>query len=469
MPPASRTASSTLAISLAAPPNWSFAAGDTIIGSVARQLPLVAPEATVTIRLLGRAKVKITVSRGNNRHDVYRSRVNFFTAAPSETQRVVFHGPVHIPQGGDAQSWPFSLAIPTSPMIANLQGLSRECSFLPLSPEEVANHPLPGTFSSSDHGLSTRSECYVEYYLEATMRFAHKGSISVMTATQPVLMRHPSTSLPITDFRLMQKPWPRSVRSYRLIPGQETADLSFKQKSQKFFGSSKVPQFNFKLHVWVPGVLQLDNPMPVPIRLLVEPLPQQTSADIADAVHAVTLNHIKVTVKSDTRVLAPGNWSGSPHDDYHRSSTNLGMETLFARLQEAIKIPSAPGDVPIDIGLLLQLRLTSRGLCTADTLLATAQYLRADFTTYSIRHTNSWKWSISYTIAGDKQKLEFEVPLAILPPPDGRQIEQPEQADQRIAPPAYAPPPFEAIPASDVKKVDAEQIEKKEDVKNAET
>jgi len=465
MPPTIRTSSLALGISLAAPPNWSFAAGDTIIGSVTRQLALVAPEATVTVRLQGRVKVKITVSRGNNRHDVYRSRVNFFTAAAAETQRVVFHGPVHIPQGGEAQSWPFSLTIPTSPMIASAQGLSQECSFLRMTPEEMPKHPLPGTFTSSDHGLSTRSECYVEYYLETTMRFAHKGSISVATATQPIIIRHPSTAQPILDFRPMQKPWPRSVRSYRLIPGQESAELSFKQKSQKFFGSSKVPQFNFKLHVWVPSVVQLDNPLPLPIQLLVEPAAQQTSAEIQDVVQIVTLNHIKVTIKANTQVLAPGNWSGSPHDDNHRSSANLGIELVFARLGEVLTIPSAPGDTPVDIGQRLQLRLTSRGLCAGDKLVSTAQYLRPGFATYSIRHTNSWKWSINYTIAGEKQKLEFEVPIEILHPPDGRQPEQPEPViNEAIAPPAYAPPPFEAAPVTDIKTVEPGPVERKEDV-----
>ncbi|UNI15899.1 hypothetical protein JDV02_002385 [Purpureocillium takamizusanense] len=462
MPPTIRTASPTLAINLAAPPNWSFAADDTIIGSVTRQLALVAPEATVTVRLLGRVKVKITVSRGNNRHDVYRSRVNFFTAAPAETQRVVFHGPVHIPQGGDAQSWPFTLTIPTSPMIANGHGIPPECSFLRLTPEETAKHPLPGTFTSSDHGLSTRSECYVEYYLEATMRFAHKGSFSVATATQPIVIRHPSTALPIVDFHPMQKPWPRSVRSYRLIPGQESADLSFKQKSQKFFGSSKVPQFNFRLHVWVPSIIQLDNPLPLPIQLLVEPAPQQTSAEIKDVVQTVTLNHIKVTVKATTLVLAPGNWSGSPHDDNHRSSANLGIELIFARLGETINIPSAPGDAPIDIGRRLQLRLSSRGLCTGDQLVTTAQYLRPGFVTYNVRHTNSWKWSIQYTIAGEKQKLEFEVPIEILHPPVGRVPQQPTPVEQPVAPPAYAPPPSEAAPLSDIKTAEPGPLQNKE-------
>lgn len=447
MPEAWKSSSAALTIELAAPPNWTFAAGDTVIGSVGRSALLVTPEATVTLRLLGRAKTKIEVSRGNNRHDVYRSRFNFFTSLPpGATRRVVFRGPVHIPEGG-AHSWPFSVAVPSAPWVSPVPGgPAQDSSFLPLTAADIPRHALPGTFRSGDNGFTTSSDCFVEYYLEAALRYSKGSSVEVATATLPLTLRHPSTALPITDFQLQPRGWDKYVRSYLLVPGQETARLSFRQKSQKLFGSSKVPQFQFTVRVAVPSVIQLDNPAPIPVQLLIVPRDGPGSAAKGASSPSVTLNHVKLGLRSETLVVAPGNWGGI-HDDRQSVGRHLALEDAFRGLAEPVVIPS--GDEPVDVGALLQLRLSAGGLYSNNKRLGSVPVIHPGFTTYNIRHRNTLKWTISYTVVGEKQKIEFESAVTILAPaecrqaPGGQPAVSPPQPSSSTSepPPAFRPAP----------------------------
>ena len=449
MPQTWKSSSPALAIELAAPPKCTFAAGDMITGTVCRSAHLVTPEATVTLRLLGRAKTKIEIPRGTYRRDVYRGRFNFFTSIPPEaTQRIVFHGPIHIPEGaaaGDSHSWPFSVVVPSGPWVTpEPAGQVQDSSFLPLTVEDIPRHALPGTFRSSDIAFSTGSECFVEYYLEACLQFSRGKSVEMMTALQPVTLRHQSTTYPITDFQLQSHEWDKCVRSYLLVPGHETGRLSFKQKSQKLFGSSKVPQFQFKVCVAVPGVLQLDNPTPIPIQLLAIPTDDPSTVSKGGSPPIVKLNHIRVSLKSETVILAPGSWSGV-HEDRHSVGRFLGLEDAFEKLPEPVTIPY--GDKPVDVGTLLNLRISAEGLYSHNKRLCPTPVIIPGFTTYNIRHTNFLNWVISYTVAGEKQKIEFKSDVIILAPAESRQAPVgpssplPPQLSPPLSPPTFQPNP----------------------------
>ena len=438
MPQATELSTPALAIELAAPPKWTFAAGDTIIGSVGRSAHLVTPEATVTLRLLGRAKTKIVVS-GSNRRDVYRSRFNFFTSIPPEaTQRVLFHGPVHISEGagaGETPSWPFSVVVPSAPWVSpEAGGLVQDASFLPLTVDDIPRHALPGTFRSGDDGFATSSDCFVEYYLEASLQYSKGKVIDVATATLPITLRHPSTAYPITDFQLQPRGWDKYVRSY-LLDGQEKARLSFKQKSQSFFGSSKVPKFQFTVHVAVPSVLQLDNPTPIPIQLRIIPKSDPSIVTKDMPLPSITLNSIRATLKTETLVLAPSSWR--VHDDRHSVGLFLGLEDAFRKLPEPVIIPS--GDELVDVGALLHLRLSATGLYSHNKRLCAIPWvIIPGFTTYNIRHCNTLKWHISYTVVEEKQKIEFESAVTILPPAECKQV-HPTGPSRSSSPPQPSP------------------------------
>ncbi|KYK54238.1 hypothetical protein DCS_06195 [Drechmeria coniospora] len=430
MPERTEVATARLAIHLAAPPNWSFVGGDTIIGTVVRQSHLVCADATVAIKLVGRAKSKIVVHQNNNRYE-YRGRFHFFGgAAAADVERTIHRGPIHVPPGGDALAWPFSIKIPTSPMMSPVSGSMRRCSLLPMTAEDLARHMLPGTFRSEGTGFSRRSECYVEYYLEASLHRGHgrgHGSSAEVMATLPVLMRHPSTDQPVTNHRLLRKSWPRTVQSHRLLPGQESGQLSFKQKSQKFFGSSKVPRLDFDLQVTVPQIVQLDHPVTIPIQLLAIPKAGTSagSVELNHVTHQVTLSSIKLTLRSTTTAIAPGTWPSRSHRDERSVSRDLGLERATQRPEEPIVVPFGPGDGPIDT-------------------------IYPSFTTYNVKHTNSWKWTVVYSVAGETMKLLFDMPVTILPPPESR-LRWAEPRQVAIAPPEEPPPPFEPSLADDSK------------------
>ncbi|KAI9041344.1 uncharacterized protein KD926_006920 [Aspergillus affinis] len=400
-------------LEITAPPGWTFGAGDTIIGNVVRRQPIVAPEATVRLELVGRVKTKITVKRGNNNRSVYRSRWDLLGV----TSQTLFRGPLHLPEGTDESlTWPFEVPIPSGPASSVLLGHDQQESFLPLNKESLAYQPLPGSFFSSRVGWNHTSEGFVEYYLQAELRFSRGGSYDTLNATSPIALRQPAAPI-LLDYDILQRQLPKSVRSQRLLPGMEDADLSFKQKTQKLFGSSKVPEFHFMVDFAFPRRIQFENAAPIPLIIGIRPDLERTSDSIQDVRQTIQLNWLRLKIKSTTIVTAPGNFSSYPHSDDQSCDYHLGLERLFAKLENPIVFTTGKGNEPINIGDMLQLVLRPDGLYAQGARLAPVSGIQPDFVTYNIRRNNTLSWEISLSVAGEVLTFKGSTELQLLAAP----------------------------------------------------
>lgn len=420
MPRTYKTGTMSLQIDLAAPPKWSYAAGDEIIGNVVRHTPIVSPEASVTLTLHGRVKTKITVSRGQNGKDVYRGRWTLF----KPRSVLLFKGPLHLSaDSGDSLIWPFSINLPFRPDPSVLTGHFKEESFLPLNEAHVANSTLPGsTFVTNDNlgGMGSKtSHGFVEYFLTANLRYQRGGSTENDTANMPIIVRYPAGPDPST-VTYGTKSWTmdKKIRSQRLVPGMENADLSFRQRTQKFFHSSKVPELHFIVEIGSPHVIQIENPTPIPLTIRLIPRHTMTSPVIRDVVQQARLNWVSMKIKSYNTVMAPGNWGlGTVHQHDDSDKCNLGLERAFSRLEQPVMIPCAEGEKnTVNIGSMLQLVLHSNRLSSGGRFLPTLFSIAADYTTYNIRHRNTTlEWELNLTIAEETISVKAKLPVKILP------------------------------------------------------
>ena len=446
MPFTYRSTSPALAIELAAPPEWSYCAGDTIIGSVVRKAPIVAVKSQIYIRLLGRAKVKIVERRGQNSHVTYRSRFNFFQTNREETQFTLYQGPLHVSEDvEDRKTCDFSITVPRDPGL-NLRTAEAEGgqSFLPLDAEDMKRHALPPTFTTGSGFMAGNSEGYVEYYLEAVLQYGnHSGSDSV-TSTLPITVKPPPGPDPIADWGLKPKTWDNTAVSYHLVPGMETAELSFKQKSKQLFKTSSVPQLRHKVRFGVPSRLQLNHPDYIPLFLSITPDHQRTTDILHGVPQQAVVNWIKLTVISLTTVTAPGNISGSPHYNDHREKADLSLERAFSLVPEPVTLQIEQDAEPMNIGAALQLRLFRTGLYAGKTRLAPYIVVSPCFTTYNMKQTHRLRYSLRITVAGKAYDEEYDVAGAIIPAPAHGAVPDPIRSRPAAPVPTAAAGPSDA-------------------------
>ena len=120
-----------LSISLAAPPNWTFAPGDTIIGNIVRKTHLVTPDASLKLSLKG-----ITATKSEeNYNDSARTYELHWDLWPV-TWDEAFRGPLHIAEWSDADEYlicPFEVTIPRRPSGTLIKRHPAEQSYLPVS------------------------------------------------------------------------------------------------------------------------------------------------------------------------------------------------------------------------------------------------------------------------------------------------------------------------------------------------
>ncbi|RKK82869.1 hypothetical protein BFJ68_g17496 [Fusarium oxysporum] len=390
-----------------------YQAGDTITGRVVRNAPLVSARAWLTIQLHGRSKSKKTVSRGKAGTSIYRGRFNFF--GPGQNRQQLFDGLIHIPPGGAVKEWPFAVTVPSGLDPSTVAtGNEQKYSYLPLGPQDVATHSMPPVFYASGIWMATTYQCYVEYFLEAELHVeGAAGPTNIDTATLPVNITPPSTPDMISNFALSRHSFLCRLSTYHLIPGIETAGLSLQQRTQKFFRSSKVPQFAFSLQVDCPSVLQLENPNLIPFRVLVIPNQAQTTDIIQDALHTVTLTSMKFEIKASTEMICPGTLRSHTADETRR--VGFGLESAIAQLGTPIVLPSGEKAEPLDIGALLQLRITSATPLGHRPFSSYTGQLYPSFETYNIKHSNRLKWDLTVTAGGESTELSNEVDITLLP------------------------------------------------------
>ncbi|KAJ5784579.1 uncharacterized protein N7503_009791 [Penicillium pulvis] len=415
MPPRCPTGSSAFTFDLAAPAGWAYAPGDTIIGSLVRMLPIVTPNASISLSFAGRMKVKITMLREQNSESFNLDTWQLVDVY----ETVIFKGPLHLAEGrNESLSWPFSVHIPYEPTEFCRQNHSQKCSFIPLNTDHPAHHILPGSFYSESSQWSNTSsyEC-VEYYLKARMEYHSGGYDKLYEAVCPITLRHPvakTTGIP----KMLKQP--RLVCTHRLLSGMEAADLSFKQHAQKFFYSSKVPTFYFDLLFTVPTSIQLDDPTPMPLQLEIMPDLEKTSDSIKDVGQTIRILDIEAIMHVKTHSLAAGNFTNSVHDNQYHAKLGLGLQRIFTTLEEPLVITTGKGNAPLNIGNIFGLTLHELGIKAGNRMLllesCTGTRIGPSFTTYNIQRTHSLEWKLSLEIAGEKQKFKFWQSVEIIAP-----------------------------------------------------
>ncbi|TDZ22381.1 hypothetical protein Cob_v004507 [Colletotrichum orbiculare MAFF 240422] len=356
--------------------------GSVIHGHVVRDSHVVAPNATIRISLLGRAKAKLVVDRGNNTKSYYRSRFDFWRGG--SIADVVHLGPVHIAQGpGNSQSWPFALTLPTHSDAAALnEGLSdneRAACFLrvpgiPGGKVRVPEHALPASFFYEHSGFGKSWHGFVEYWLAAELQI--DGKSRVIEAALPL------------------------------------------RKSQKFFGSSKIPMFYFSLRVEYPTQIQLGNPHTIPFRLRVTPDRERSSEVIQDVPQKVLIKSAVLEVHSTTEVICPGTF-----DTHQGSKTRklcIGRKNKLISEADEMEVPCAPDEGVLDLGAVLGLQIDARGSVVGASRFGVGlhEILSPTYTTYCIRLSHILKWEIEASIRGEPWRCEWHNTITVLPPVD---------------------------------------------------
>ncbi|KAJ5611113.1 hypothetical protein N7510_007832 [Penicillium lagena] len=101
-----KTNENDLKFDIAAPPNWTYAPGETIIGNLVRSAGIVSAQATVTLEFSGRANAEIDEERGGRKH-----HINHTHSVPliNEEKQVLRRGPLHLSSDSEEKlCWPFS-------------------------------------------------------------------------------------------------------------------------------------------------------------------------------------------------------------------------------------------------------------------------------------------------------------------------------------------------------------------------
>ncbi|KAJ6110708.1 hypothetical protein N7486_002943 [Penicillium sp. IBT 16267x] len=311
-----------------------------------------------------------------------------------------------------------------SPIIsaeATLKGHQPQASFVPFDKDHPAYHVLPGSLRTFCDGYTSKSEAVVEYGLHARLYYVRGGSKKIHYATVPIALRHAlDTTLETTDQLHISKgalSYPTKVRSQRLLPGMENAELSFRQKTKKFFGSSKVPEFWFEIFMASPPVVQFNNPEPLPIRLSIATLNGRTSRSIEDIPQRIQINYMKIRIKSWTTVIAPGNLSSRAHTDRQDFDVDFHFEDVFKNLENPLVIySSGKANEPINLGNMFQLVLRKDGLYTNGKRCSwtLTRDLSPDLSTFAIRHTHQFDYRINLTVAGETLEVKVIAPVKII-------------------------------------------------------
>ena len=386
--------------------------GETVTGEIIRRIHTVSTRAWITIRLYGRTKSKLTIRRNNGNNTTthhYRGRFNLF--GPGEICQKVYDGPVHIPPGGGPQTWRFALIIPTgpSPRSVKMENL-QDRSFLPLNDADIAASSLPPTFAFESAGWRERFHCFVEYYLEA--EFRQENSSHIAKAAVPIPIPTASIPYPFEKFDLNTRKYPGCIKSQRLIPGMENAELSFRQKTQKLFGSSKVPQFSFSVQVDYPTTIQMQNPNPISFKIRIVPDRARTSDVILDVPQTIKLTSLSMEIEATTSIICDATFSARTANATEKH--NFANRVPLLGNRSPITISPDPDAKALDLGALLELSLHPQHASVGGRALPQFGRLYPSFVTYNIKHSHRLRWQLILEAAGESAKFTGEQAVSIL-------------------------------------------------------
>ncbi|KAK1993533.1 hypothetical protein LX36DRAFT_661422 [Colletotrichum falcatum] len=424
MPPTSRANNDKLSIELLDPSVPSFP-GSVIRGNIVRKAPLDAASATVCARLQGRAKAKLVVDNGNSK-SVYRSRFPFWDE--SDVSCVAHEGAINA-SAEEGLSWPFLLKIPTDVSGKTVDGCLKDKQkrdyFIkaPLkagAAAELPGQPLPGTFHYNNSGFSKKWHGYVEFWIEATVtvKGAKERVKQTFQATLPIRVNSkPPPWPPISDFELTTRKFPGCVSSHRLVPGMEQAELSFKQKTRKLFGSSKVPSFNYTVQLACPAVIQLGNPSAIPFTLSAIPNWDKTSKAIANVPQVMKIKSVAVEIETTTSIICPGTL------DTHSGSKS--WKTLIAKtgqdsnlVEGGLTMTCGPDEKPLDLGAVLGARLDVLGRVvdahSGKFASPEGAKIMPSYLTYCMKVEHMLLWEMKFVVGGESWGCSGKQQLRVL-------------------------------------------------------
>ncbi|KAF9767451.1 hypothetical protein IL306_015373 [Fusarium sp. DS 682] len=289
----------------------------------------------------------------------------------------------------------------------------------------------------------------VEYVIKAKLSITGHGETEVFEATLPFKVINLTPDLPIADFQVTRWRNHHTVSSQRLIPGMKDVKLSLAEKIKQSFSSSRNPELEFDFFIEAPMMIQLDNPTPIPFRLLVSPDWEKTSEIIRDVPQEVNLSSIHIWIVTTTTILCHGRLEVK-----ESTEIDLGFEQAISQLKD-IRIPFSIDWQPIDIGEMINLRVGLQKTGFPRQWTFTQSEFTHSFTRLNIRVTHQLKWSVKGDIVGEKFHAKGTSDLVVLMPSDDRENVQrgPENAvtEERIQPHRDAsrirPPADEAPPS----------------------
>ncbi|TLD27339.1 hypothetical protein PspLS_05123 [Pyricularia sp. CBS 133598] len=434
--PIYRTASPQLNIQIEGGDKHLFSPGDTIVGNVTRQAPIVAPNGSVRLSLHGRSFVKVDESVGG-RDRTYTGQVRLLQDL--KNTQVLFEGPLHVAEGPDgvAQSWAFAVDIPTHVELerADLNLGGNQHSFVPVPADTTGAYPLPQSFSCNSCGnFSGHSSGRIEYYLKAVLTYRTRGGGSgrSVLATLPIKIRTPNHDPPIADFRPIKRKRLTFVQSFRLLPGMEATSgkLSLLQRAQSAVGSSRVPMLWGQWELTSPTVVQPGNPTPLPISLRFIPDDKRSTPGVSGNPPKIRLLSLLLRVQSLAVVQCRGGWTPVPRRQTCTRTAECGIwppregrlasrHLLQRKEWKAIRDGQAPVYVPctdewpaLDIGAEAGFNLGGGGWGAAQLLLP---LLTPTFETFNIRQHYRFEYEIEAEVAGEEVKVPFSEVVTVLP------------------------------------------------------
>lgn len=393
-----------------------FAPGDFITGKVTRKASLSDPKATVTLRLRGRAKCKVSIKMQHGSAN-YRNRFDFFD--DSNCVWTIFEGPLAITSKSDPTSWPFKAQIPTRASAASVvEGSKPDTCFLPLTEDAIREQALPDVFyyKGTNFWSGTTLFGYVEYYLEAEL-VPSKGSSR--TATLPLFVRTPTpTSLSTaTDFALRKDSLPFSISH----PNMTNEKRGFGAKTKALFGGSSRPELKLSLSVEYPSHLQLGSRVPLCLKVLASDDCAAFSVDNQPL--QCQLTSFNLTLNSTTAVVCPVTMSVKrpTRTEKHEFSPK---QSLLSASDKPIFLPFGATSDSLDVGEMLQIILEDDGISLMGQRYRKkfSPKLVPDMKTYCITHTHTLHWELEFSILGQtkQKKMQGQGSVTLLSPDQGQ-------------------------------------------------
>ncbi|KAI9046001.1 uncharacterized protein KD926_005947 [Aspergillus affinis] len=397
-----------LKISLAAPPNWTFAPGDNVIGTVVREASLVSPDATIRVSLGGIAETRMVEQYGNQQID-HSNRWDLLDPRDED----LFQGPLHLAEGStECLTFPFEVNIPLRPSLTMIPRHNYETSFLPIDHDSVAEQTLPGTFACSNGDGSIGM---IGYKLEAELRYRRGGEIITHTESCRLVIRHSLVEPPLVHYEMIPHSQTARMQSHRLVTG--VGHLSLKKKIQNFYGSSSVPGWAYRVDISAPKAIQLDHSLPIPLTVNIVGVPDETSPALRDTTVTVIVQSIRISVISMTVTHVCGLGYSTGNLDFWRKTHSIVIpsRTFLTPIEFHVGQDSSP----FDLGNVFQIYLDSDGLRKGtqrfDPSTPFSGSIYPDFVSYIIRHKHELRCELTLDISGESQTVAISAPLNVLP------------------------------------------------------